>query len=239
MKKILDFGKKSFHPDIRRLYDMKYVIYDKEFLNRAENIELYYMYRNIFLDESDKKTMNKNKLRYDITVIPHGNLGKEFVKTAGHYHPLVPGTNVTYPEVYEVLEGQAHYLLQKKENNKIVDVVLISAEKNDKIIIPPGYGHVTINPSKNVLKMANWVSSDFSSIYEPIKRMHGAAYFETKKGFIKNENYTNLPELRFLKPKDYKDVGLTKNRDMYYLIRNPKFLEFLTKPQDYKNLFML
>lgn len=240
MEKILEFGKKRFHPDIRRLYDMKEVIYDKEFLSYAENIELYYMYRNVFLDESDKKTMEENNLRYDVTIIPPGNLGKEFVKTAGHYHPLVPGTDITYPEIYEVLEGEAHYLLQKKEDNKIVDVVLISAEKNDKVIIPPGYGHVTINPSENVLKMANWVSSDFSSIYEPIKKMHGAAYFETTKGFIKNENYEYLPELRFLKPKEHKNVGLVKDKDMYYLIKNnPEFLDFLTKPQDYKDLFIL
>jgi len=177
MERILEFGGKRFWPDIRRLYDMKEVIYDKEFLSQTENIELYYMYRNVFLDESDKKLMEEKNLRYDVTIIPPMKLGKEFVKTAGHYHPFVPGTKITYPEVYEVLEGEAHYLLQKKEDDKTTDVVLISAEKNDKVIIPPGYAHVTINPSKKLLKMANWVASNFSSVYEPIKKMHGAAYF--------------------------------------------------------------
>ncbi|MBU4190179.1 MAG: glucose-6-phosphate isomerase [Candidatus Thermoplasmatota archaeon] len=240
MEKILDFGGKRIRPDIRRLYDMKEVIYDKEFLENAENIELYYMYRGVFLDETDKKTMEENNLRYDITIIPPMKIGKEFVKTAGHYHPFIPGTNVTYPEVYEVLEGEAHYLLQKKENDKITDVVLVSAGKNEKVIIPPGYGHVTINPSKNVLKMANWVASNFSSVYEPIKKMHGAGYFETTTGFIKNENYEYLPELRFLKQKEYKNVGLTKDKDMYYIIRdNPELLGFLTKPQEYETLFTI
>lgn len=240
MEKILEFGKKRFLPDIRRLYDMKDVIYDGGFLENAENIELYYMYRDVFLDKKDKKTMEENNLRYDITIIPPMELGKEFVKTAGHYHPFVPGTKITYPEVYEVLDGEAHYLLQKKENDKITDVVLVSAGKNEKVIIPPGYAHVTINPSKNVLKMANWVASNFSSVYEHIKKMHGAAYFETTTGFIKNENYKYLPEIRFLKPKEYKNVGLIKNKNMYYIIRdNPKLLGFLTAPQDYDDLFML
>ena len=240
MEKILEFGKKRFLPDIRRLYDMKDVIYDRGFLENAENIELYYMYRDVFLDEKDKKIMDENRLRYDITIIPPRNLGKEFVKTAGHYHPFVPGTKITYPEVYEVLDGEAHYLLQKKENEKITDIVLIKAGKNEKVIIPPSYGHVTINPSKNVLKMANWVASDFSSIYEPIKKMHGTGYFETTTGFIKNENYEYLPELRFLKPKEYKNVGLTKDNDMYYIIRdNPELLGFLTKPQEYETLFTI
>jgi glucose-6-phosphate isomerase len=240
MEKILEFGGKRFSPDIRRVYDMEEVIYDKEFLKNVGDIELYYMYRGVFLDDKDKKTMNENSLRYDITIIPPMKLGKEFVKTAGHYHPVVPGTNMTYPEVYEVLEGEAHYLLQKKENEKITDVVLIKAEKNDKIIIPPGYGHITINPSKNVLRMANWVASGFSSIYKPIKEKHGAAYFETITGFVKNENYMDLPGIRFLKPKEYKNVALTKDKDMYYIIRDkPEVLGFLTKPQDYEDLFML
>ncbi|MBA3043669.1 glucose-6-phosphate isomerase, partial [archaeon] len=82
MEKILDFGGKRIRPDIRRLYDMKEVIYDKEFLENAENIELYYMYRGVFLDETDKKTMEENNLRYDITIIPPMKIGKEFVKTA-------------------------------------------------------------------------------------------------------------------------------------------------------------
>jgi len=240
MERILEFGGKRFRPDIRRLYDMKEVIYDKEFLSQTENIELYYMYRNVFLDETDKKVMEEKNLRYDITIIPPMKIGKEFVKTAGHYHPFVPGTKITYPEVYEVLEGEAHYLLQKKEDDKITDVILVSAEKNDKVIIPPGYAHVTINPSKKMLKMANWVASDFSSVYEPIKKMHGAAYFETTAGFIKNENYRHLPEIRFLFPREYKNAGLIKNKNMYYIIRdNSKLLEFLIKPSGYKTLFTI
>lgn len=70
--------------------------------------------------------------------------------------------------------------------------------------------------------------------------MQGAGYFETTTGFIKNENYEYLPELRFLKPKEYKNVGLTKDKDMYYIIRdNPELLGFLTKPQEYETLFTI
>jgi len=43
------------------------------------------------------------------------NPGGEFVKTKGYYHPENPaGTG--YPEVYEVIEGIAHVLLQKKRS---------------------------------------------------------------------------------------------------------------------------
>jgi len=56
-------------------------------------------------------------------------MGIEFVKTAGHYHPLIEGTGYTYPEIYEVLSGVAHYLLQKSENLKITDVIIVKPRK--------------------------------------------------------------------------------------------------------------
>lgn len=238
MTRDLRFGGEMSKPSVRKLDDMKDVIYDKKWLNSAGNPELYYMYRDLSLSVKDRQLILENKLRYDITVVPPCTLGAEYVKTAGHYHPSAPGTDLSYAEIYEVLEGEAHYLLQKQQNDGTVDVVLIKAERGDKAIIPPDYGHVTINPSNKELKMCNWVARDFSSIYGPIKKKGGAAYFELTTGFVKNENYGDIPEMRFLKPANFPDVDLNKNREMYGLIRkDPKLLEFLTKPQDYEWLF--
>ncbi|MHC1623762.1 MAG: glucose-6-phosphate isomerase family protein [Candidatus Methanospirareceae archaeon] len=238
MTRELRFGGEIPKPSVRKLDDMKDVIYDKKWLKSAGNPELYYMYRDLSLSIKDRQIMLENELRYDITVIPSCILGVEYVKTAGHYHPSAPGTDLSYTEIYEVLEGEAHYLLQKQQNDGTVDVVLIKAERGDKVIIPPDYGHVTINPSNKELKMCNWVARDFSPIYEPIKEKGGAAYFELTTGFVKNENYGDVPEMRFLKPANFPDIGLSKNKEMYGLIRkDPKLLEFLTKPQDYGWLF--
>lgn len=235
----LELGGKSFHPDVRRLFDMKDVIYDQEWLSTAQNMDLYYMYRDLALTKRDRDIINEHSLRYDITVIPPATLGGEFVKTAGHYHPLVPGTDVSYTEVYEVLEGEAHYLLQKASDVCVEDVVLVKATRDDKVIIPPGYGHVTINPSNKVLKMSNWVSSSFSSVYEPIKNRHGAAYFELNDGsFITNSDYDDVPEMRLLEPTNYSDVGLQRNTEMYGLIRSdPELLGYLNQPQEFEWLF--
>ena len=68
---------KNKKPDVRHLNDMKDVIYDKEWLKSASNLELYYMYRGV---------EEKDGLRYDITIIPSRMLGKEYVKTKGHEH---------------------------------------------------------------------------------------------------------------------------------------------------------
>ena len=161
-------------------------------------------------------------------------MGREFIKTAGHYHPLIKGTPYTYPEVYEVLEGMAHYLLQKCEDGEIVDIIMIDAAKGDKVIVPPNYGHVTINPSENELKMANWVSRNFSSIYRPYKKNGGAAYFELNDGqIIQNENYSQIPDIRYLKPINISKIGFDKSKNMYSLIEDLQKLNYLNKPQDY------
>ena len=237
METVLEFGTTRVQPSIRTLFDMKSVIYDRDWLKRADNIELYYMYRELSLSKNDVLLMKENGLRYDITIIPPCMLGCEYVKTAGHYHPCMQGTDTTYPEIYEVLSGEAHYLMQKPENDGIEDAVLIKAQEGDKVIIPPGYGHLTINASNKVLKMANWVARDFESIYEPVRVKGGGAYFMLADGIVKNPSYDNVPELRLLEPTNIKELGLQKNREMYGLVRDITKLGFLTKPQEYGWVF--
>jgi glucose-6-phosphate isomerase len=181
--------------------------------------------------------MKEHNLRYDIMVIPPRMLGCEFVKTAGHYHPAVPGTDTTFPEIYEVLSGEAQYLMQKPGGDGIKDVILIKAGEGDKVIIPPNYGHLTINASNKVLKMANWVARDFESIYEPVKEKGGGVYFFLENGVVKNTRYAEVPEIRILKPSNFKEIGLEKSREMYGLVRDIKKLEFLTKPHEYGWVF--
>lgn len=237
MESTLDIISRGVKPGVRRLFDMKDVIYDRKWLSNAENSELYYMYRELSLSKKDAAAMKEHGLRYDITVIPPQMLGNEFVKTAGHYHPLVPGTQITYPEIYEVLGGEATYILQKPDNEGINDVILVKADAGDKVIIPPGYGHLTINTSNKVLKMANWVARDFESIYQPIKEKGGGAYFILDKGMVKNPRYEHVPEIKPGKPANLKELGLQKSKEMYGLVRDLKTLEFLTKPHEYAWVF--
>ena len=140
----LQFGSRLQDPDIRHLFDMTDVIFDQPWLAGAEDFDLYFMFRDLYLSRADKEKLLAQGLRYDITIIPPAMLGKEYIKTAGHYHPLVPGGAVTYPELYEVLEGEALYLLQSEDHS---DVAVVHASAGDKVLVPPGYGHVSINRS--------------------------------------------------------------------------------------------
>ena len=213
-------------PDARKLSDMKEVIYSKEFYEKADkSTPLYFMYRGICI-AGDKQLFEKYGIRYDVTLIPYLELGEEYNKTLGHYHPLASG-NLSYTEVYEVLEGEAHYLLQEKAGSGIEDVVLISAKKGDRVIIPPNYGHVTINPKKKTLVMCNLVFSGFKSEYKEYEEMHGAAYLEfLGNKFFKNASYGRLPKLRILKAKKIFDGNIYG-----MFLKNPEKFSFLWDPK--------
>ena len=213
---------------------MKDVLYDQEWAASAENVELYYMYRDLYLSRADRDRLRDQGLRYDITIIPPMMLGREFVKTAGHYHPLVPGEDGTYPEVYEVLEGEAAYLLQKED---LSDVVVVRATAGDNVLIPPGYGHITINRSNKRLKMANFVCRDFGSLYEPIKKAGGGAYFLTTEGFVRNKRCSQASPIREVDAPDLRDLGLVRSKEMYPLLRVEGKLDYLTHPQNHLEIF--
>ncbi|MBC7086071.1 MAG: glucose-6-phosphate isomerase [Methanomethylovorans sp.] len=237
MGKELNFFGHIVEPDIRMLHDMDDVLYDQEWARSAKDRELYYMYRDLYRNEKEHLSIKSHNLRYDITVIPPQMLGREYIKTAGHYHPNVPGTAVSYAELYQVLEGEANYLLQKMAEGKVADVVVIEAKAGDIILVPPGYGHITINASDKVLKMANWVCREFSSLYEPIKNHAGAAYYLLESGYVQNPKYPEVPPIRFLRPVDTLILGLAKCEDMYNLVSNLDRLDFLKNPHLYSSVF--
>lgn len=234
---ILYIGIMKSKKQIRRLFDMRDVIYDREWLSVMKNIDMYYIYREFYINKNDMKTMKEHGLRYDITLIPPRMLGCEFVKTAGHYHSTIPGTDITFPEIYDIKAGDACFILQRTCNDRIEDVMSIKAKNGDKVIIPPGYGHLTVNVSNKVLKMSNWVAIDAKSIYSPIKEKGGAAYLLLKDGFIKNPRYTDIPEIRIIESFDLKKIGIEKEKDMYEFIKDLNDLEFLTRPQKYIQIF--
>lgn len=227
-------------PNKRLQEEMKKVLQDP---TAPMPSEFYYMYRDIHRKE-DEDIIRRKKLRYDITMIPGFLIGKEFNKTVGHYHSLVPKTKLSYPEIYEVLTGCAHYLLQKSlpPYNQIEEVMLIEALPGDKVIIPPNFGHITINPKNETLVMANWMADNLSSIYEPYNRFRGGCYYEiiSDNGYqiIPNPNYSSLPELKWRKASCIEIFGINKNLPMYQsFLQNPDKFDFLVRPQDFGEEF--
>ncbi|MBT9177239.1 MAG: Alpha-xylosidase BoGH31A [Firmicutes bacterium] len=223
-------------PARRSLDEARYAFLDQGAGGLAD---LYYMYRDVAREE-DRGVLLDYGLRFDITVIMPGLIGTEYIKTVGHYHPVKVGTDYTYPEVYEVLAGEATYLLQRPGENPgtVADAIIVVARPGQKVVIPPGYGHITINGGREPLVMANWVAAEFSSVYGEIKELRGGAYYLVEEGgtprWIVNPRYAEVPELKFASPQEYPQFGLYNEVPMYTLINGtPERLRFLTHPEEF------
>lgn len=225
-------------PGVRTIKEMAEVILDKDI---AGPNELYYMYRDVYRPQ-DKELLQKYRLRYDVTLIKPDPLGKELMKTAGHYHPG------NFGELYEVVYGNCFCLLQKPEASQersIEEVILVKAARGEKIVIPPGFGHILVNPGPQHLVTSNWVSSEFSSEYQLYKKAQGAAYFVVKASgsldFVANPYFDKIAGIRFVRPSARIDkFGLEAGNPMYPVVNeHAEKLDFLNRPLDfsYEDIF--
>jgi glucose-6-phosphate isomerase len=185
---------------------------------------LYRMYRS-FMRPSDEKVFKARNLRHDITIMASLVIGSEPNKTLGHYHPVASG-GLTYPEVYHILHGRATYLLQKEEAGKVTEFVSVEAKQGDALIIPPNYGHVTVNTGDEPLVMANLVSDRFTSVYGEYVKMGGAAYYLLKDGrLVANSHYSKLPKPRMAPP------NFRVSKDLYDdFLSYPSCFAYLNQP---------
>ena len=142
--------------------------------------------------------------------MPARRIGDEFIKTAGHFHPKKgPHGDESYPEVYQILSGEAIFLLQKNTpQGNAREIIAIEANVGDIVYIPPDYGHVMINPGDQELVNANIVCDDFQSVYGPVVYKKGLAVYCTRQsnthyGFIPNPNYDETPAVRNIAARDF------------------------------------
>ncbi len=227
-------------PAVRDIHQMQEVLLDQSLVAPRE---LYYMYRDVHL-ANDEPLLKKNNLRYDVTCIKPDRLGRELMKTAGHYHPG------SFGELYEVLLGRALCMLQKpnpQDYTIIEDVILVEARAGQKIVIPPGYGHILVNPGPGWLVTSNWVSSRFASEYDLYKKAKGAAYFLTvdatgRTEYLKNPFFKKLAPIRFAQSAKILDrFGLEEGNPIYNIIAGDALkLDFLNHPDnyDYSDIFV-
>lgn len=144
----------------------------------------------------------------NITVWEPGTVGKEYIKTYGHYHVG------RLDETYWFLAGKGIALLQKlatdREGNMIADVVeefkAIPVKSGDELFIPAGSGHLVVNTGKDFLVTSDDSPVNFDEVnpaslpghadYELVKQMRGFAYYviehEGKPALVKNKLYKEI-----------------------------------------------
>lgn len=215
---------------------------------------IYTVYRNT-ARRDDIERIRAAGLRYDITIIPPGSFAatrREFFRTAGHYHPLTPGGDIAYPEVYEVIAGRAYWLLQRPARRAggpdagnpetLEDVYLVEAGPGEKAVMPPGFGHISINTRQEPLVIANWIANSFPYDYAPYRQFRGGGYWalegETPETveFELNTNYARVAELKKLQPREVPPLGLLRFKPLYGLTGDLEKLRFLSDPRSFTEL---
>jgi glucose-6-phosphate isomerase len=193
-------GAVTFGRIARRLADLKPVLFDPDGV--APGTELYSTYPLVDAGPATD-VLDARDLTYSCVLLPPLKIGREFVKTQGHYHPPMPGSDVQYPEVYTHLWGEPALLLQRRRDgraDRIDDCVLIELRGGDSVTIPPGYAHILINRSRQPALIAGLYSRAFAPNYEPILRVAGAAYYliDDEPATVPNPRYADHPPLRCL-----------------------------------------
>ena len=206
---------KIFTPAIRTYWDMKSMY--KQSSDLKLDHWLYFMYRDVFFDEKDKKILRENKIRYDITIILPELIWKEYNKTYGHYHPK-NSLWKKYQELYQVISWNAIYL-QQSDNKNFFTIT----NSGQAVNMDEWFWHITINNTKkDLLIMANLVDETFDSTYDDYKKNIWWTYYLLKDWWEKNYNYKN--ELRLEEGTQKFDIDISIYDDF---INNPKKFNYL------------
>ncbi|MBO7710557.1 MAG: hypothetical protein J6S83_08820 [Lachnospiraceae bacterium] len=210
----------------------------------------YDVYRDIAFPQ-DQPLLQSHQYRYDITIVMPGLIGGECKKTSGHYHGWTPEKKNTYAEVYEVLKGTALYVLQKSPDfddpdpgqAKVEDLILVTVPEGRTLLVPPDYGHCSVNIGSGPLVFSNLAYVPCPIHYDPVRHYHGMGVYISRGSegisFAYNKRYSNLPAARFATVKDNPDFGIREGLPVYKsFCETPEAFDFLAHPDNYTDEIM-
>lgn len=217
---------------VRRLHDL-----DAVWANPVQDEDrVIYRYTSGLYLNGDKTVWSAANVIYGIVIFPPGVFAGEYVKSSGQYHPPTPPSGMATPEIYTVLSGVGHFLLQKSRPpyEIIEDAVLVEVHAGESFVVPPDYGHLQINPSSEPLVFSYTVMDGMKGQYDPFKEKRGAIYYEMAEGpdrHLFNERYGNKIPLRLLRAGDLCQLPeLNENVTYQAVLAHLPNLEFLTDP---------
>lgn len=190
----------SFQRVTRYQDEMRPVLRSPEALQPgAPYYEVFYMQEAPGAGRTD---LDRLHLTYGPVLLPPGAIAGEFVKTSGHYHPDMPGSTLSYPEIYTGLYGRLLLFLQRRDRNAPdtpLHCAVIELAPGVTVAVPPDYAHVLINPSDEPALMAGLYGTDFKPDYREVVAHQGLAWYLVQGGgdYVAEPNprYVNAPAL--------------------------------------------
>jgi glucose-6-phosphate isomerase len=182
------------------------------------------------------ETLRAHGLGYGAVVYNHGALGREALRSQGHVHSAPAATGVAYSEVYEFWHGRGLVYMQDRASADVTDVIVIEAGPGDKVAIPPGWAHATVNAGDGAMAFGAVYALDARLLYEPLRALQGTAHYVLADGTLEaNPRYPRVPEARRTAPHRIPEQGMKTGRPA--LAGDLARLDFVSRPERYPALW--
>ena len=230
----LDFGPAitTAPPSVRRLDEIRRSLRDPRAIGPEH---LYTIYMDIRVP-GIADVLRANGLGYGAVVYDHGSLGGEALRSQGHVHSLVPATDVGYSELYEFWHGRGLVYMQDAATPDVTDVIVVEAGPGDKVVIPPGWAHATVNVGDGPMAFGAVYALDAQLLYEPLRELQGTAHYVLADGSLeRNPRYRSVPQARRCAPHEIPEHGVRSGQPA--LAGDVARLDFVSRPQLYPQLW--
>jgi glucose-6-phosphate isomerase len=178
-------------------------------------------------------------LRYELTAMPGAPLGWEAAKTLGHVHVAPPGTSVGYPEIVEVVHGEAGFLIQDlaltTDGPHSRQAWLVRAQPGDWVVLPPDLAHVTIDLGAGPLVFSDVIDRRARGIYAGVAQARGFGWYVAADGTLRaNPRYASPPRLEEVAAIDWSGPA---PGPLYQAFRDdPAALAWLSEPSRFASV---
>jgi len=175
----------------------------------GERIE-YRMLNGVRLSQDSH--LADHMLRYELTAMTGRAIGHEAAKTAGHIHVRPPGVSLGYPEIVEVLHGEAGFLIQDlaigPHGPQSSRAWLVRAHPGDWVVFPPLLAHVTIDLGAGPLVFSDVIDRRAAGVYSDVVEAQGFGWYVGADGSLRaNDRYTSPPALEEVEAIDWSGPG--------------------------------
>jgi glucose-6-phosphate isomerase len=169
-------------------------------------------------------------LGYGAVVYNHGALGREALRSQGHVHSASPSSGLGYSELYEFWHGRGLVYMQDTATADVGDVIVVEAGPGDKVAIPPGWAHATVNTGREAMAFGAVYALEAQLLYEPLRRLQGTAHYVLADGTLeRNPRYRAVPQARRLPAHHFPEHGIERGRPA--LAGELARLEFVSRPE--------
>jgi len=230
----LSFGSgiRTRPPVVRRLDEVRSLLRDA---SASGPEHLYTIYMDVQVPQI-APLLRAHRLGYGAVVYNHGSLGGERLRSQGHVHSANPATGVVYSELYEFWHGRGLVYMQDAAGPEVGDVVVVEAGPGDKVAIPPGWAHATVNLGAGPMVFGAVYALDAQLLYEPLRALQGTAHYVLADGRLEpNPRYRSVPMPRRQAPHHVPEHGIESGRPV--LAGDVGRLEFVSRPERYPRLW--